>query len=89
MATKTGIEYRGYFIYADAMPTADAHFSAEAQVAGPSGFINFAALGTFKTDAEATDHATRWVQEWIDSGIAEQALAEAFNKYTPIQMKKW
>lgn len=87
--TRTQVEYREYSIYPDAVPSDDGHFSAEAQIAGPSGFISFAALGTFETAAEATDHATRWVKEWIDSGIAEQALAEAFNKHTTIPMKRW
>lgn len=84
MATTTDVEYRDYFIYADAVPTADGNFSADAQIAGPCGFISFAALGMFETAAEATDHATRWVLEWIDNSLADQALAgPPLNEHLP------
>lgn len=85
--TKTQVEYREYLIYADAVRTVDDQFSAEVQVAGPSGLISFTALGLFDTAPAAKDHATHWIKEWIDSGIAEQALADAINKNTPDQTK--
>ncbi|ATQ75101.1 hypothetical protein CR152_11640 [Massilia violaceinigra] len=86
MATRPYVEYLDYVIYPDATITATGEFSAEAQIAGPTGFISFAALGVFETATAATDHATRWVQEWIDSGIAEQALADAFKRDTNISL---
>ena len=71
--------YLAHIIFIDAVPTENQQFSAEAQIAGPSGFISVNIVGLFETAILATNHATRWVKVWIDSGYAERALSDAFN----------
>ncbi|NHZ40129.1 hypothetical protein [Massilia aquatica] len=77
---KMRVDYLGYVIYVDAVLGVDKKFCAGAQVAGPTGFIGFTDLGIFATDTEAIECTTRWVKKWIDSGVADKALAEAFSK---------
>lgn len=74
------INYLKHIIFVDAIPTENQTFSAEAQIAGPSGFINITISGVFETATSATDFSTHWVKQWIDSGCAKKALADAFTK---------